>query len=330
MEKYSDSYLHLDAIHLDKTLGCIKDEKMRTAKDGQWVKSVIFNPNELKARPAWTEKQSPLGDCNTLADFENALTYWANISNIGSNIPLSFVRLDFAFDCHTTGKALEVEERIFQAIVMAFAAKHDVKPKDQTLSTTFFDRAWKSHKTEFRQLSLEAYDRRHKCPHSPVPLRLEIRYGARAKYRPRHPKTIREMLEIIGTELLGLRDQLPILEARLNQSLLREYATIELGMNEFIRSNADRIFTRRQLETLYAQLDPVGGRKKAEGRAKHQLEWYKSVFHIINENGYTRAIDDCLNALQAYPTNGVQIYLLEDLLKSCSPCNSTAPASAAS
>ena len=112
-----------------------------------------------------------------------------------------------------------------RAIVAAFAAKYHVTNGEQYEGVTIFAHCWKNIKAVHQLYSLEAYNRRMKDADSPVRLRLEIRYGEQAKYRPTTHKTLSaaEILTLLAEKLRSLYDMLPVVEEQFNRELLKEY-----------------------------------------------------------------------------------------------------------
>lgn len=295
---------NLREIDAQAVPGCIKSDTYRGT--GASIRSLQFNPNDIalyhKSEPI-SKWPKPLGDCNALADFEVSLHYWTEKAKVPKKCT-HIVRLDFAFDYYGTKAADNAEQiRIFQAIVYAFTIRHRVTAKNQAYVRTSYKNRWKSHKALQGMWSIEAYDRRIKYPESPVTLRLEIRYGEKICNRPSRSETLSvpEILHQLEAELRSLRPLLTEVGKRHNADLLEEYDKYGGKVLEFIRANADRIFTRRQLKELIFALDDSKKTKKdADDSAGGQLKNYPFIFHTIKPKQYTEAIDACLEALKKY------------------------------
>lgn len=295
---------NLRKIDAQAVPGCVKNDSYRG--QGASIRSLQFNPNKIalfhKSEPIkkWPH---PLGDCNTLADFEVSMHYWIEKMTVSEKYA-HIVRLDFAFDYYGT-KAEDIAEqiRIFRAIVFAFTVRHRVTAKNEVESKAPLADRWKSNKALKGRWSIVAYDRRIDYPDSPVTLRLEIRYGERLSNRPSLWKTpsVPEILHQLEDELRSLRPLLQRVEKAQNDRLIEKDA--EDGFDdalEFIRAHADRIFTRRQLAKLVFALDGTKTREAAGKSADYQLKRYPFIFHTIKPKQYTEAIDACLEALKKY------------------------------
>ncbi len=304
IDLYEHEVPNLREIDAQVVPGCVKNDSYRG--QGASIRSLQYNPNEIaffhKSEPI-SKWPQPIGDCNALADFEVSIRYWAEKTTIPEKYA-HIVRLDFAFDYYGT-KAEDIAEqiRIFRAIVFAFTARHRVTLKNQVDAKTSYKNRWKSTKALQGKWSIEAYDRRIKHPDSPVTLRLEIRYGEKLSNRPSlwGTPSVPEILHQLEDELRSLRPLLPEVGKRHNADLIDEYDECGGKILEFIRANADRIFTRSQLRDLIFALDDSKATKKnADDSAGDQIKQYPFIFRTIKPKQYHEAIDACLEALKKY------------------------------
>ena len=275
---------NLREIEVDAVEGCISRNMYRGSD--AYVRSMRYNPNAMKlvylSRPETIRFPEPLGDCKSLADFNVSLKYWAEKAHVPDD-HVHIVRVDFAFDFYGT-RADQVAEqiKILRSIVAAFALRHHVRHKDQYEGRTIYSRRWKNIKAVHKALSIEAYDRRIKDPDSPASLRLEIRYGEQSKYRPTSiydNLSVSEILRMFEDELQGLYTMLPKVEDAFNAAISEAEDDDEMGYTindstnacEYARHHADRIFTRRQLRKLYADIHSAWA-KDGRDATKAQVE----------------------------------------------------------
>lgn len=311
---------NLRKISVDVVEGCVTQNRYRGEEAS--VRSFKFNPNSIKLREkskpfVWAQ---PLGDCKSLADFDISLKYWAEKAHV-SDDHVHIVRVDFAFDFYgTRADQIAKQIKIFRSIVAAFALKHHVRHKDQYEGHTIYNRRWKNIKAVHRALSMEAYDRRIKDPDSPATLRLEIRYGEQSKYRPTSidKLSISEILHMFEDELQGLYTMLPKVENAFNAAISEDDSDDEMGYTiyhsenacEYARHHADRIFTRRQLRKLYADIHSAwakDGRDATKAQvknwAKNQLDRHPTVYRVIAPADYKKSIEALLEAMKTYLKN---------------------------
>ena len=69
---------------------------------------------------------------------------------------------------------------------------------------------------------------------------------------------------------------------------------------EFIRSNSNRIFTRRQLVKFLMKVDPALSLKKAQEKADGQTENHPEDFCMINEASYKAMLSNCIEKIDHY------------------------------
>ncbi len=304
IDLYEHEVPNLREIDAQAVPGCVKNDSYRG--QGASIRSLKFNPNEIalvhKGSPMnrWPQ---PIGDCNALADFEVSIHYWAEKTKVPEKYA-HIVRLDFAFDYYGTKEADIAEQiRILRAIVFAFTIRHRVTANNEVESYAPHADLWKSHKALKGVWSIVAYDRRIDHPESPVTLRLEIRYGERLCNRSSRSETLSvpEILHQLEDELRSLLPLLQRVEKARNDKLIEKYSNCGEDVLEFVRANADRIFTRRQLRELIFALDDSKKTKgDADDSAGYQLKKYPFIFHTIKPKQYTEAVNACLEALKKY------------------------------
>lgn len=307
-------------INVNAVEGCATQNRYR-GEDAS-VRSFKFNPNAIKLRDKRMSSDwpHPLGDCKSLADFNVSLKYWAEKAHVPYD-HVHIVRVDFAFDFYGTRTDQIAEQiKIFRSIVAAFALKHHVRHKDQYEGHTIYNRRWKNIKAVHGVLSMEAYDRRMKDPDSPASLRLEIRYGEQSKYRPTSldKLSVSEILRMFEDELQGLRTMLPKVENAFNAAISEDDGDDEMSYTiydsanacEYARHNADRIFTRRQLRKLYADIHSAWAKdgrgvtnKQAKKWADNQVDRHPLVYRVMTPARYKESIEELLEALKTYLKN---------------------------
>lgn len=272
-----------------------------------------YNPNSFAENMSLPyDKNNYYGHCQSAETFEKGLTLW-----VGNNVPLNreqvhVVRLDCAID----EQHPEDERRLcraYEAIVHNFACSYKVVKRDQYRTETLLTRERKSMAATKGGISMELYNRRMKHPQSPVEWRFEIRYGEAVHNRPKNSLSPEDMLAHLKMVLCDSRMQdLQCLENEMNRQLLKVYrknatqqevaATLP-AMYEFVRLNADRIFTCRQLAALLKLLNPALSDDDAKKKARRQLERHRSAYNIINERDYHAILQRCIDGIEEHITS---------------------------
>ena len=310
IELYEHETPNVRKVDVKAVKGCVSRDLFRTTcyPDETTVRSFHFNPNAIELKPFEHEFYC-LGDCDSLSDFDLSLRYWAHNAKVSADCA-HIVRLDFAFDYQGLQQAEYVEQVILmRAIVAAFAAKYHVTNGEQYEGVTIFAHCWKNIKAVHQLYSVEAYNRRMKDADSPVRLRLEIRYGEQAKYRPTTHKTLSaaEIMNLLAEKLRSLYDMLPVVEDQFNRELLKEYRESHVNLNEFVKKEADRIFTRNQMIKLYLMVNKWATQEQAQNWADNHLyrpsQSAPKRFNVITPAKYKATIDACLQAMQTYVKN---------------------------
>lgn len=329
IDLYQHELSNLRKIDAKAVPYCVKCDTYRG--EGATIRSLHYNPNTIALRWASDAYVDPLnefphklGDCNTLADFNASMEYWAKKTNVPMKCA-HIVRVDFAFDigCEGLTEAQNAEQiSVFRAIVAAFALKHGAYEKNQYEGKTIYTGRWKNIKALHGTLSIEAYDRRIKDPDSPVALRLEIRYGEKMSNRtsPSNTPTVSKILQIFEAEFYSLRSMLQRVEKAYNNALIDKWGETLSGRHlDFVRANEFYIFTRRQLSALIWEIGDKQERKQAYQSAGDQLKNHKSIYHAFKPKRYTEAIDACIEALRKYRRDSTNFEKQFEIAESADP-----------
>lgn len=256
--------VHTVQIALLDTEGTLKgrtiDNDFRVTKDigcgrinGEQVRYLKFNPNAYKQLSPNRDHYIPLGDCESMKDFELHVIDWAEHEGIPIE-NVRFVRVDFATDCKSGNG--DYFRKLCDMLILAFNVKHKVKAKDQYYGSTQISMEHKNNKAKWGAFEFECYNKAIQQESEGASWRLELRYVQdKRRKRDKPMESIAPMIDVIQRELRSLPDYYEKAHAVMNENLLINYhakrAKHRGGLSRFISDNDDRIFSRDQIKGLF-------------------------------------------------------------------------------
>ena len=258
-----------------------------------------FNPNGLKVYSRETSRDVSIGTCESLEDFRLHVADWARVEDIPVE-SVAFSRVDFAVD-YCTDEGADYFRQMCDMIMLAFNVKHKIPGKHQyygETQTTMEHKNNKAHKPK-GPFELECYRKNMQQEGSPARWRLEMRYIHNKKQKNRKVfRDILPMLEKVRAELRTLPEYYDKAQSVMNIALVRKYNECVTGskgnvnLNAFVFLNRDRVFSKKQLKEIYAELG-CGDTNKAVNNYVHR---HKAHRLIEREDfvAFTIMLDNCI------------------------------------
>jgi len=260
-------------------------------KDGNTA-TFRFNPNNERVCSPYSGNMVKLGNCPSLADFENVLTATANRAGFARD-DLDIMRVDFAVD-HYGEEGADYFRKLCDLLIAAFIVKHDIPPKDQHWSETTITREPKSNKATWGAFTFERYNKAIQQPEHGATWRFELRYSRDKKHPDKEqPTEVKEMLEALIEELNSLPKFYTAAQKQMNEALLAQYDRLrsesrdDIRVYQFLQMSNDRIFSRAQVRQFFVGLglDKSECQDKANtfSRKKGHLYISKQQFESFTE-----------------------------------------------
>lgn len=282
-----------------------------------------FNPNDLTVYSKQTNRNVPIGDCESLADFQLHVADWARVEGVPPEA-IAFSRADFAVD-YCTAEGAEQFRQLCDMLILAFNIKHNVQPKDQYYGETHTTMEHKNNKTKWGPFELECYRKDIQSMNSGIQWRFEMRYLQNKRRQKRKLyRDILPMLNELRAELRSLPDFYEAAQKAMNTTLVRKFQESLAGsggavrLNEFIFLNRDRVFSWKQIQDLFAELgskDP-----KNSTRNYHRP---RKVHTLIDETKFTKFIEMLDSCMESWVKNNTKLTDFFEGRNGATPDNST-------
>lgn len=266
-----------------------------------------FNPNGLKVYSRQSSRDVPIGDCESLAEFRLHVADWARVEEVPPEA-IAFSRADFAVDYYAEDGA-ERFRQMCDMLILAFNIKHDVQEKEQYYGATQTTMEHKNNRTKAGPFELECYRKCVQKRGSGIQWRLEMRYiqNKRRKNRKLY-RDILPMLETLRAELRTLPDYYMEAQAAMNATLVKKFRESVAGsggavrLNEFVFLNQDRVFSWKQLKSLFAEL----GSKNPDNSARNYRKGRKG-HHMITDKDFRNFIEMIDASIESWVKNDTKL-----------------------
>ncbi len=265
--------------------------------------SMVFNPNHecffIKQSARWSEPET----CYSLFKFNQILNLWASEKGYcQSDIHVS--RIDFAVD-HKDPQNAAFFKKLSDLLITSFVVKHKVTAKAQYYTTDIIHRTPKSICATAKPFEVTCYNKHIQSPQADAIWRFEMRYFKDLRHKKHIETAVKDMLLLLSEELNSLKEYyyatIETLTAELSKAYqaLQEKSKDKINVNQFITQNADRFFSRKQIELFFTLLE------YEENSAKNAANNYSDrVSHLyVNKTSYVRFIDMLQIQIQAYIQN---------------------------
>lgn len=219
--------------------------------------SMVFNPNHEGMFLRQSERWSPDGICYSLAKFRNILKQWASEKGFTQN-DINISRVDFAIDS-TDPQEAATFKKAADLLITAFVVKHNISMKNQYYTTDIIRRSPKAICATCKPFEITCYNKQIQLSKANAIWRLELRYFRDFRHNI-NQENVQNMLLGINNEINSLKEYYSQTLDVLNAELFGEYMILQkkckgkAKITQFIAQNADRFFTRNQIELFYTMM----------------------------------------------------------------------------